>query len=169
MGGPAGPGLDSLLPLCYSLIGCSTGAGVTALPVSPVWNVRCCTHKRRFLGFGNPVSTVIPVLPLRRRFFDGSILFGSNRYGIFRCVFPHDSRPLCKENVSRPKSSPFCRPGRGKGEPGDPHGRLALRSLSFVGDDSVFHSRLSNPTLPIFMPTQQKPPVWAVFVMCTNA
>ena len=76
---------------------------------------------------------------------DGSTLFGSNRYGIFRCIFPHDSRPLCKENVSRPKSSPFCRPGRGKGEPGDPHGRLTLRCLSFVGDDSVFTAAFPIP------------------------
>ena len=69
MGGPAGPGLDSLLPLCYSLIGCSTGAGVTALLVIPVQNARCCTRKRRFLGFGNPVSTVIPVLTPQAAFF----------------------------------------------------------------------------------------------------
>lgn len=70
MGGPAGPELDSLLPLCYSLIGCSTGAGVTVFPVIPVQNVRCCTRKRRFLGFGNPVSTVIPVLTPQAAFFD---------------------------------------------------------------------------------------------------
>ena len=76
---------------------------------------------------------------------DGSILFGSNRYGIFRCVFPHDSRPLRKENVSRPKSGPFCRPGRGKGGPGDPHGRLTLRSPGFVGDDSVLTAAFRIP------------------------